>query len=119
MSENIKDDNQDAGLKQEERPEGGEAMGGAGKPDLDGIPLPKVTFSTFLLSLASSALVQLGEVPSPESGKKEENLLMAKHSIDIINMLQDKIEKGLDDEEKRLLDGVLYELRMKYVIKSR
>ncbi|MDR2826394.1 MAG: DUF1844 domain-containing protein [Deltaproteobacteria bacterium] len=82
------------------------------------IPLPKVDFSTFLLSMASSALVQLGEVPSPDSGNKEENLQMAKHSIDIICMLQEKIKTGLTPEETRLLDGILYELRLKYVIKS-
>lgn len=82
------------------------------------IPLPQVDFSTFLLSLASSALVQLGEVPSPEDGKKAENLLLAKHSIDIICMLQDKITHGLNPEETRLLEGILYELRLKYVIKS-
>jgi hypothetical protein len=82
------------------------------------IPLPQVDFSTFLLSLASSALVQLGEVPSPEDGKKAENLLLAKHSIDIICMLQDKTTHGLSPEETRLLEGILYELRLKYVIKS-
>jgi hypothetical protein len=82
------------------------------------IPLPKVDFSTFLLSMASSALVQLGEVPSPESGTKEENLPLAKHTIDVICMLQDKIANGLTQEETRLLEGILYELRLKYVIKS-
>jgi len=81
-------------------------------------PLPKPTFSTFVLSLASSALVQLGEVPEPETGKKQENLQLAKHTIDILSMLQEKIEKGLDDGEKRLMEGILYELRMKYVVKK-
>lgn len=83
------------------------------------IPLPKVDFSTFILSLASSALVQLGEVPNPETGKSEENLLLAKHTIDIISMLQEKTRNGMSAEESRLMEGVLYELRMKYVIKSR
>ena len=84
-----------------------------------GIILPKVDFSTFLLSLASSALVQLGEVPDPSTGKSELNLELAKHSIDIVCMLQDKIKNGLDPEETRLLEGILYELRMKYVIKAK
>ena len=81
-------------------------------------PLPKPTFSTFVISLASSALVQLGEVPEPESGKIQENLQLAKHTIDILSMLQDKITNGLDDGEKRLMEGILYELRMKYVVKK-
>lgn len=80
--------------------------------------LPKVDFSTFILSLASSALVQLGEVPNPESGESEQNLPVAKHTIDILAMLQEKTGPCLTPEESRLLDGVLYELRMKYVIKA-
>lgn len=80
--------------------------------------LPQVTFSTFILSLASSALVQLGEVPNPESGSTNQDLLMAKHSIDILTMLEEKTKKCLDNDEARLLEGLLYELRMKYVMKK-
>jgi hypothetical protein len=91
----------------------------AEKYEKDGKPiLPKPTFSTFILSLASSALVQLGEVPDPTSGQLAEDQAMAKHSIDILAMLRDKIDNGLDVEEKRLLEGLLYELRMKYVQKN-
>lgn len=80
--------------------------------------MPKPTFSTFALSLASSALVQLGEVPDPSTGEKGEDIVLAKHTIDILSMLQDKIENGLDAEESRLLEGLLYELRMKFVMKK-
>lgn len=81
-------------------------------------PMPTVTFSTFVLSLASAGLVELGEVPSPESGEFELNLTMAEHTIDVLSMLQEKTRGGLDAEESRLLDGLLYELRMKYVLKN-
>ncbi|MDR1659970.1 MAG: DUF1844 domain-containing protein [Desulfovibrio sp.] len=81
-------------------------------------PLPEVSFSTFILSLASSALAQLGEVPLPESGRVEKNLPLAKHSIDVLEMLRRKTEAGLDEQERRLLEGILYELRLKYVILS-
>ena len=77
--------------------------------------MPKPTFSTFVLSLASSALVHLGEVPDPSTNRTSEDIALAKHSIDILTMLQDKIANGLDQDETRLLDGLLYELRMKYV----
>ena len=80
--------------------------------------MPKPTFSTFVLSLASSALVQLGEVPDPASGEQQEDLVLAKHSIDILSMLRDKTASGLDADEVRLLDGLLYELRMKFVMKK-
>lgn len=97
----------------------GSAPGAENTGERGGVPLlPKPTFSTFVLSLASSALVQLGEVPDPSSGKVAEDLALAKHSIDILSMLQDKIATGLDEEEKRLLDGLLYELRMKFVMKK-
>jgi hypothetical protein len=81
-------------------------------------PLPEVSFSTFILSLASSALAQLGEVPLPESGRVERNLPLAKHNIDVLEMLRRKTESSLDDQERRLLEGILYELRLKYVILS-
>ena len=81
--------------------------------------MPQVSFSTFILSLASTALVQLGEVPNPESGQIEQNLMMGRHTIDVLDMLHAKTQACLDSEEKQLLDGILYELRMKYVIKTR
>ncbi|WP_290924241.1 DUF1844 domain-containing protein [Halodesulfovibrio sp.] len=81
--------------------------------------MPEVTFSTFILSIGSSALVQLGEVPDPESGQMMENLLAAKHSIDILSMLQEKTKTCLENDEKQLLDTLLYDLRMKYVMKTK
>jgi len=84
------------------------------------VPMPQPTFSTFILSLASSALVQLGEVPNPETGETAENLVLAKHTIDMLSMLHGKIDQQkLDEGEKRLMDGLLYELRMKYVVKAK
>ncbi|MDR2604512.1 MAG: DUF1844 domain-containing protein [Desulfovibrio sp.] len=81
--------------------------------------MPRVTFSTFILSLASSALVQLGEVANPETGGMGEDLVMARHSIDILCMLKAKTRECLDPDEVRLLDGILYDLRMKYVLKTK
>ncbi len=78
-------------------------------------PLPEVSFSTFVLSLASSALSYLGEVPHPETGKKTTDLNVASHTIDILDMLQNKLTNGITEEEQQLLKGILYELRMKYV----
>ena len=70
--------------------------------------MPEVTFSTFILSLASSALVHLGEVPSPDTGATEVDLPLAKHSIDVLEMLHDKTQNNLDDQERNLLEGILY-----------
>lgn len=100
--------------------EEGKSGCGCGSARGDATPqMPQVTFSTFILSLASSALVQLGEVPDPDTGRVSENLLMGKHTIDVLTMLQDKTRACIDDDERRLLDGILYELRMKYVVKAK
>lgn len=85
----------------------------------DSLHMPQVTFSTFILSLASSALMQLGEVPDPDTGEVSANLPMARHTIDVLTMLQEKTKACLTDEERRLLDGLLYEVRMKYVMKTK
>ncbi len=81
--------------------------------------MPEVTFSTFILSLASSALVQLGEVPDPETGSTRPDPLLARHTIDILTMLEEKTSKGITDNEKKLLQDLLYELRMKFVMQPK
>jgi hypothetical protein len=81
-------------------------------------PLPEVTFSTFVLSLASSALVHLGEVPNPETGKTSRDDDLARNAIDLLTMLDDKTRNGLNPEESKLMRDVLYELRMKFVAHS-
>lgn len=88
-------------------------------PDTSPPTMPQVTFATFILSLASSALMQLGEVPNPETGAVEQDLVMARHTIDVLDMLRQKTAACLDNEERRLLDGILYEVRMKYVIATK
>lgn len=77
--------------------------------------LPKINFSTFILSLNSSALVQLGLIEDPASGKKEKNLPLAKQTIDIIGMLDEKTKGNLTDDEQRMIRTLLYDLRMMYV----
>jgi hypothetical protein len=80
-----------------------------------GAPLPAIDFATFILSLTTSALYHFGELPHPDSGQTEANLPLAKQSIDIIAMLRDKTRGNLTDEEARLIDSLLYDLRIKYV----
>lgn len=79
--------------------------------------LPQLDFGTFVLSMSSSALVHLGEVPEPESGQVMENILAAKQTIDILCMLERKTKGNLTLQEGRLLRDMLFELRMKYVQK--
>jgi len=77
--------------------------------------MPTINFSTFILSLNSSALVHIGIEADPTSGAKTPNLLLAKQTIDILAMMEEKTKGNLAEDEKRLLTHVLYELRMLYV----
>ena len=72
-------------------------------------------FSQFVLSLATSAYMQMGMIPGPDGKSMEKNLPMAKQSIDILGMLSDKTKGNLNQQEEQLMTQVLSELRMRYV----
>jgi len=109
----------------------------AGQPDLDAkagpaaeepmTPPPQgpsggvhdqIDFPSYILTYYTQGLVLLGDVPNPYTNKKEENLDAARHTIDILAMLQAKTRGNLTPDEDHLLDGVLYELRMKFMAKT-
>jgi len=78
-------------------------------------PLPEINFATFVASLNASALVNLGVIADPASGKQDKNLPMAKQTIDIISMLQEKTAGNLNKDEESILKSILYDLRIMYV----
>ena len=82
------------------------------------IHLPEVNFATFIFSLSSSAMLHFGEIPDPATGTKKANLPMAKHTIDILGMLEEKTKGNLSSDEGELLKNILYDLRMRYVKKT-
>ena len=79
---------------------------------------PPASFITFVLSLAQSAMVLMGEAPDPESGRTLSNLPEAKHTIDILAMLDCKTRGNLTAEEREVLETILCELRMAFVKKQ-
>ena len=81
--------------------------------------LEPVTFSTFVLGLSTQALLHLGEIESPLAGKVERDLGAAKDIIDVLGVLREKTRNNLEQAEERLLDSILYDLRMRYVALSR
>jgi hypothetical protein len=93
--------------KEAERPTGQEAQAQE--------PLPEINFSTFIISLSTQALMHLGEIADPQSGKVLKDIPVAKQMIDIIGMLRDKTKGNLSAGEDRLTEDILYDLRMKYV----
>jgi len=92
-----------------EKPAGGEAEATA--PELPGID-----FSTLILSLSTTALCQMGAVADPTSGVRlPPNRVIAQQTIDTIEMLREKTRGNLNEEERKLIDSLLYELRLKFV----
>jgi len=81
-------------------------------------PLPEINFPTFIFSLNSSALVNLGVIEDPASNQKAKNLPLAKQTIDILGMMEEKTQGNLSDDEANMLKTMLYELRMLYVKES-
>ena len=79
--------------------------------------LPRVDFSTFALSLGTSALYHLGVVAHPETGQKlsPPEIALARNTIDTLELLQEKTRGNLDAQEAELLESLLYELRMHFV----
>ncbi len=95
----------------------------AGIPTLDASPavtsqpeedLP-MTFEALVFSLSTTALLQLGMAPHPETGRQEKDLPGAKQTIDILEMLQQKTRGNLTADEGQLLEECLYDLKMTYV----
>ena len=84
----------------------------------DRIPLPEMNFSTFVVSLNASALMHLGLMEDPIQGKKVKNLELGKQTIDILVMLEEKTKGNLSSEEEKLLQNILYDLRINYVKQS-
>jgi len=78
-------------------------------------PLPEIDFTHFIFSLSTSALIQLGEIQDPFTQKAEKNLPLAKQTIDLIAMLEEKTKGNLTPEEGKIVEHVLYDLRMRYV----
>ncbi len=102
----------------ESRPESSETKPASKTPpppaSRDGRVLPPVDFHTFIISLGSSALLHLGEIERPEGGATKD-LVMAKHTIDLLEMLHGKTKGNLTSNEEKLLESLLYDLRLRYI----
>jgi hypothetical protein len=88
----------------------GEAKG-AGQEEA----LPVIDFATFIVSLSHSALTHLGDAPHLDDGEVRRNLPLAKQTIDLLGLLEEKTKGNLSGDEERLLSQVLFDLRMRYI----
>src|SRR5262249_57938040 len=79
-------------------------------------PMTDLSFTAFVLSLASTAAIHSGDMPDPASGQTTRpNLEGARQMIDILTLLDEKTRGNLTAEERQVLEQVLYELRLRYV----
>lgn len=76
---------------------------------------PAITFTAFVMSLATTAAVHFGDLADPVSGASQTNLQAAGQMIDILAMLQDKTQGNLTPDESQLVGNLLYELRLRFV----
>ncbi len=81
-------------------------------PDLSDAP---IDFSSFVISLSSTVLIALGEIPNPETAETSVDTCFAKQTIQILEMLEEKTRGNLTEGERELIDGILFDLRFKYV----
>ena len=79
----------------------------------------QIDFSTFIMSLTSSAFYHLGDMPDPSTGKKEVNLPAVQQTIDMLGMLREKTKGNLKEDEEKLIEQLIYELQVKYVAKTK
>ena len=79
--------------------------------------MPEVTFSAFVMSLNTSALFHLGEISDPVTGEKQQDLVLVKHTIETLQLLEDKTKGNLTDDEQDILKNALSDLKMRYVAK--
>ncbi|MDR0311728.1 MAG: DUF1844 domain-containing protein [Acidobacteriota bacterium] len=79
---------------------------------------PSIDFPSYILSYYTQGMVLLGEIPNPYTNKKEEDIESSRNIIDILALLEEKTKGNLSAEESKLLESVLYELRMKFMGKT-
>jgi hypothetical protein len=107
-----------ATVREEEEAKQAQEAAGEPSPGAEGvkdIPLPEISFSSFLFSLGSSAFIHLGTLPNPDTGEINKSLPLAKQTIDLLGLLREKTRGNLTPEEEDMFDHLLYDLRMQYI----
>lgn len=80
---------------------------------------PPIAFTTFVLGLASTALIHLGAAPHPDGGGAKPDLVLARQSLELLSLLREKTRGNLTQEEEKLFDEVLTDLRLRFVEASK
>jgi len=106
---------EEAGVKRDEADASPAEAGSVSDGEHREIPLPPADFTTIVSMLATQAMLNLGTLPNPMTGKTDRNLPQAKHAVDLIEVLQEKTKGNCNPQEEAMLHNLLHELRMAYV----
>lgn len=77
--------------------------------------MPPANFETLISTMATQALFAMGAIPDPRTGQRMAHLDLARHHIDMLNIIEEKTKGNLSEEEANMLTGTLYELRSRYI----
>jgi len=83
--------------------------------NIDEKKLYEIQFVQLIFSLKTSAIMQLGKIANPLTGKIERNLNEAKYTIDMLNMIKEKTKSNLTSDEQKIIDDAVFELQMNYI----
>jgi hypothetical protein len=101
--------------KEKEKPAAPASAGDSAQPGRGPRQLPPASFATLVSTLVTQIMFALGGIEDPQTKQRYRDLALAKHHIDMLVVLEEKTKGNLSEEEKRLLDQALYEVRMQYV----
>lgn len=80
---------------------------------------PPLTFTTFIMGLGTAVLIHLGTAPNPETGETARDLPLARQNLELLSLLRQKTHGNLTPEEEKLFDGLLTDLRLRFVEASK
>ena len=101
--------------KEEDSKEPPKAEASGARTEPSGRPPPPPTFNMLITGIATDALVSLGVIENPLTGKKEQNLTLAQHFIGLLQLLEEKTKGNLDEAEQSYIGAALHDLRMQFV----
>lgn len=76
---------------------------------------PQIDFSSFIMSLATQSLMQMGAMEPPQGVPLQVDMEGARQTIEVLALLKEKTINNLDEAEKKLMDKILHEIRLHFV----
>jgi hypothetical protein len=118
-SDDAAEESESATQSEDETPAPAAAEAAATESAAESMPMPPATFEMLVSMFSTQAMVAMGMIPNPATGKAEKTPDLAKHFIDLLGVLETKTEGNLEPQERSLLDSSLHSLRMAFMQASK